>query len=256
MQALSEEVAVLMLTHVDYRTGRMHDMAALTEEAQAMGIVVIWDLAHSAGAVPVNIRACAAEFAVGCTYKYLNGGPGAPAFIYVRPDLSDRVDPALAGWLGHDAPFAFEPAYRPGQGIARMRVGTPPVIQMAALEAALDVWDRVDMAAVRTASIALSERFVAEVEARCPSLALASPRDPEARGSQVSFACVQGYAVMQALIARGVVGDFRAPDLMRFGFTPLYLDEADVVAAAHILAEILDTEAWDRPEYLARKAVT
>lgn len=175
---IGPDVAALMLTEVDYRTGRRHDMAALTRAAQDAGAVAIWDLAHSAGALPIDLTAAGAEFAVGCTYKYLNGGPGAPAFIYVRPDLADTVMPALQGWLGHDAPFAFEPAYRPAQGIERMRVGTPPVLQMAALDAALDLWDGVAMEDVRAASIELSERFIAGVEAACPDLALASPAIP------------------------------------------------------------------------------
>lgn len=254
--ALSDEIAVLMLTHVDYRTGRMHDMARLTAKAQAQGIVVIWDLAHSAGAVPMDLAGCGAEFAVGCTYKYLNAGPGAPAFIYVRPDLADTVKPALAGWLGHDAPFAFEPDYRPGKGIARMRVGTPAVLQMAALEAALDVWDTVDMDALRAQSVALCEQFIAGVEARCPELTLASPRNPDQRGSQVSFHAEHGYAIMQALIARGVIGDFRAPDIIRFGFTPLYIGPDEVARAIDVLADILTHRQWDRPEYHARQAVT
>ena len=256
MDSITDEVAAVMLTHVDYRTGRMHDMGAITRAAHAAGAVMIWDLAHSAGAVPVDLAASRAEFAVGCSYKYLNGGPGAPAFIYIRPDLADHVDPALAGWLGHAAPFAFDLDYRPAPGVARMRVGTPPVLQMTALDAALDVWEGVDMAALRAASIALSERFIAEVEARCPELTLASPRDPALRGSQVSFHFAQGYAAMQALIAHGVIGDFRAPDIMRFGFTPLYLDEGDVVAAAEILARIIKDRLWDDPAYHARHAVT
>ena len=254
---LGPDVAVLMLTEVDYRTGRRHDMAALTRAAQAAGAIALWDLAHSAGAVEVDLAGCGAEFACGCTYKYLNGGPGAPAFIYVRPDLADHVRPALAGWLGHAAPFEFDPTYRPGAGVARMRVGTPPVLQMAALEAALDIWDGVEMADIRARSVALSERFIAEVEARCGDhVTLAAPRDPALRGSQVSFRHPQGYAVMQALIARGVIGDFRAPDLMRFGFAPLYNTENEVTRAAETLAELLDSGAWDRPEYHARAAVT
>lgn len=254
--AINEDVAAVMLTQVDYRTGRMHDMNAITARAQAAGAVMIWDLAHSAGAVPVDLAASKAEFAVGCSYKYLNGGPGAPAFIYVRPDLTDEIDPALAGWLGHEAPFAFDRDYRPAPGIERMRVGTPPVVQMAALEEAMAIWDMVDMAELRAASLRLSELFIAEVEAACPDLTLASPRDGAARGSQVSFHFEQGYAAMQALIARGVIGDFRAPDIMRFGFTPLYLDEADVHGAAAILSEILRDRLWDRPEYLTRQRVT
>ncbi len=254
--AITTEVAAVMITQVDYRSGRMHDMGPITQKAHDAGAVMIWDLAHSAGAVPVDVAATDCEFAVGCTYKYLNGGPGAPAFIYVRPDITPGIAPALAGWLGHDAPFAFEPGYRPAKDIERMRVGTPPVLQMAALEAAMGVWDGVDMHDVRTASIRLSELFIAEVEARCPALTLASPRDPQARGSQVSFAFEQGYAAMQALIAQHVIGDFRAPDIMRFGFTPLYLDEADIHRAVDVLADVLDNRLWDDPRFLTPSRVT
>ena len=255
-EAITDEIAVVMLTEVDYRTGRRHDMASLTSRAHAAGAVMLWDLAHSAGAFPVDIAGCDAEFAIGCTYKYLNGGPGAPAFIYVRPDLADTVEPALAGWLGHAAPFAFETNYRPGTGIERMRVGTPPVLQMAALDCALDVWDMATLSDVRNRSIALSERFIAVIEARCPDMTLASPRDPESRGSQVGFRHPEGYAIMQALIARGVIGDFRAPDILRFGITPLYLSETDIDGAVDILAEVLDARLWDRPEYKTRARVT
>ena len=256
MDNITNEVAAVMLTQVDYRTGRLHDMGAITRAAHAAGAVMLWDLAHSAGALPVDLAGSGAEFAVGCSYKYLNGGPGAPAFIYVRPDIADRIDPALAGWLGHAAPFAFDLDYRPAPGVERMRVGTPPVLQMTALDAALDVWEGVDMDALRAASIALSERFIAEVAVRCPDLVLASPRDPALRGSQVSFHFVHGYAAMQALIAHGVIGDFRAPDIMRFGFTPLYIDEGDVTRAAEILARIITDRLWDDPAYHARQAVT
>lgn len=254
--ALNEDVAVMMLTQVDYRTGRLHDMAALTKRAQELGVVVIWDLAHSAGALPVDLAASNAEFAVGCTYKYLNGGPGAPAFIYVRNDLIDSIKPALSGWLGHEAPFAFDLDYRPGSGIERMRVGTPPVIQLAALDAALDLWDDIDMDDLRARSIALTEVFIREVEARCPQLTLASPRNPQQRGSQVSFRFSEGYAAMQALISRGVIGDFRAPDIMRFGFTPLYTEESDVLGAVEILQDIMDHDAWDTEEFKHKSAVT
>jgi kynureninase len=254
--AISEEVAAVMLTHVDYRTGRMHDMADLTRRTQAAGALSIWDLAHSAGAMAVDLAGTGADFAAGCSYKYLNGGPGAPAFIYVRPDHADRIDPVLAGWLGHAAPFAFESSYRPAPGVARLRVGTPPVVQLAILDAALDVWEGVDMAALRARSIMLSERFIAGVEATCPALRLASPRDPAARGSQVSFAFAEGYAAMQALIARGVVGDFRAPDIMRFGFMPLYLSPDDVDRAVAIIAEVMARGAWQDPAYRQRGAVT
>lgn len=255
-EAIDESVAVVMLTHVDYRTGRLHDMAAITRKAHEAGALMIWDLAHSAGALPVDLAACNADFAVGCTYKYLNGGPGAPAFICVRPDLIDQVRPALSGWLGHAAPFAFDLDYRPGEGISRMRVGTPPVLQMAVLDAALDAFDGVDMADIRARSIELSEQFIAEVEASCRQVELASPRDPHARGSQVSFRFEEGYAAMQALIARGVIGDFRAPDIMRFGFCPLYNTGEDVSRAAAVLSEIITTREWDQPQFKTRKAVT
>ena len=254
--AITDEVAVVMITQVDYRTGRMHDMGAITAKAHVAGAVMLWDLAHSAGAVPVDLAASNCEFAVGCTYKYLNGGPGAPAFIYVRPDIVSDIVPALSGWLGHDAPFAFEQSYRPAQDIERMRVGTPPVLQLTALEAALQVWDGVDMQQLRDRSIALSELFITQVEARCPSLTLASPRDAKMRGSQVSFRFEHGYAAMQALIARDVIGDFRAPNIMRFGFTPLYLDENDVEHAVDVLAEVLDNRLWDNPAYQKAGRVT
>ncbi|MDP2517715.1 kynureninase [Shimia thalassica] len=256
MESITEDVAVVMLTQVDYRTGRMHDMQAITARAHAVGAVMIWDLAHSAGAVPVDISGCGAEFAVGCSYKYLNGGPGAPAFIYVRPDLVSDIQPALAGWLGHDAPFAMELAYRPAMSTERMRVGTPSILQLAVLDHALKVWDDVTLDEVRAASIELSDLFIAEVEARCPSLVLASPRDPNVRGSQVSFSFDHGYPAMQALIDRGVIGDFRAPDIMRFGFTPLYIDKQDVLNAARIVEEVIQGEIWREAKYQTVSRVT
>jgi len=254
--AIDDTVAVLMLTEVDYRTGRRHDMKRLTERAHAAGALAVWDLAHSAGALPVDLAGCDADFAVGCTYKYLNSGPGGPAFIYVAPRFAERARPALSGWLGHEAPFAFDLDYRPGRGIERMRVGTPPILQLAALDASMDIWDRVDMQDVRSRSIELTQAFIAGVEAACPGLALASPRDPAARGSQVSFRHPEGYAIMQALIARGVIGDFRAPDILRFGFTPLYTTMDDVAGAVAILAQIVNGRLWDRPEYKVRARVT
>ena len=254
--AINPDVAVTLLTEVDYRTGRMHDMAALTARAHDAGALTIWDLAHSAGAVPVDLAGVDADFAVGCTYKFLNGGPGAPAFIYVAPRHADHARPALSGWLGHAAPFDFEQVYRAGEGLARMRVGTPPVLAMAALDSALDIWDGVDMKALRTRAQALSERFIASVEDSCPMLELASPRDPEARGSQVSFRFAQGYAAMQACIAQGVIGDFRAPDIMRFGITPLYIDAGDIDRAAAVIARVMQERLWDDPAYQARSAVT
>ena len=253
---IDDSVAVLMLTHVDYRTGRMHDMQRLTAKAHEHGVIVIWDLAHSAGAVPVDLTAADADFAIGCTYKYLNGGPGSPAFIYVAPKHTELALPALSGWMGHAAPFAFDLNYQPAAGIQRMRVGTPPVLALSALEAALDVWDEVTMPEVRGKSVLLSELFIKLVEEKCPSLQLASPRNSEERGSQVSFRCENGYAVMQALIAQGVIGDFRAPDLIRFGFTPLYIDEAEVKQAAEILAKVMNERLWEKPEYQQKAAVT
>jgi kynureninase len=254
--AIDGAVAVVLVTEVDYRTGRRHDLAALTRAAHAAGALIVWDLAHSAGALPVDVTGGGADFAVGCTYKYLNAGPGAPAFIYVAPDHAETARPALSGWLGHEAPFAFETAYRPGRGIERMRVGTPPVIQLAALEAALDIWDGVDLAALRAASLALTDRFIAGVEAACPGLTLATPRDHARRGSQVSFRHAEGYAIMQALIARGVVGDFRAPDILRFGFTPLFIGPQEVDAAVAVLAEVMRSRAWDAPAFRQRGRVT
>ncbi|MEO9575286.1 MAG: kynureninase [Tateyamaria sp.] len=256
LEAISDEVAVVMLTQVDYRTGRMHDMNAITAAAHAVGAVMIWDLAHSAGAVPVDVAGCNAEFAVGCTYKYLNGGPGAPAFIYARPDITLGLEPALSGWLGHAAPFAMEQAYRPAMSTERLRVGTPSVVQLSILQEALQVWEGVDMADLRAACVALSETFIAEVEARCPTLRLASPRDANIRGSQVSFAFEHGYPAMQALIERGVIGDFRAPNIMRFGFTPLYLEEAEIIRAAEIVEEVINTEVWREPKYQVKSRVT
>ncbi|MFA3917532.1 kynureninase [Ruegeria hyattellae] len=254
--SLSDEVAVLMLTDVDFCTGRRHDMRALTEKAHELGIITIWDLAHSAGADAIDVTGCGTDFAVGCTYKYLNGGPGAPAFIYVAPRHADNALPALSGWLGHAAPFAFDLDYRAGQGIERMRVGTPPVLQMAALDAALDVWDGVAMADVRARAVELSEMLIAGVSEQCPDLQLASPRDPAQRGSHVSFRHPEGYAVIQALIARGVIGDFRTPDILRFGITPLFLDETDIARAVTILEEIMQDRVWDRDEYKVRQLVT
>ncbi|MEL7466414.1 MAG: kynureninase [Pseudomonadota bacterium] len=258
MKAIDEDVAVVMLTEVDYRTGRRHDMKAITRRAHEVGALAFWDLAHSAGAFEVDLTGAGADFAVGCGYKYLNGGPGAPAFLYVRPERQERVRPLLAGWMGHEAPFAFDVDYRPLEGVGRMRVGTPPVISLTALDAALDVWDGVDMAEIRAKSVALCDLFIAEVERQTAGhgLKLVSPRDGSERGSQVSFAHPEGYAAMQALIAKGVIGDFRAPDIMRFGFTPLYLSYAEVAEAAAIVGRIFNERLWDRSEFKTRAAVT
>jgi kynureninase len=253
---LDEDVAVLLLTEVDYKTGRLHDMKALTSKAHEMGILTIWDLAHSAGALPVDLVDADADFAVGCSYKYLNSGPGGPAFIYVAPRLADKIRPALSGWLGHEQPFAFDLDYRPGPGIERMRVGTPPIIQLSALEASLDIWDLVDMRDVREKSVELSNLFIELVEGSCADLELASPRDSRQRGSQVSFRFRHGYAAMRALIERRVIGDFRAPDIMRFGFTPLYIDADDVRRAASIIKKVMQERLWDNPDNFQCAAVT
>ena len=256
VDAIDASVAVLMLTEVDYRTGRLHDMKALTRKAHAAGVVTVWDLAHSAGAIPVDLTAADADFAVGCTYKYLNGGPGAPAFIYVAPRHAQAALPALSGWMGHREPFAFDLDYRAGIGIERMRVGTPPVLALAVLDAALDVWEDVSLDDVRAQSISLSQLFIREIEARCPDLVLASPRDAAARGSQVSFRHPDGYAIMQALIERGVIGDFRAPDRLRFGFTPLYLGADDILRGVGIIADVIASRCWDAPKYRQKALVT
>lgn len=254
--AIDQNVAVVMLTQVDYRTGRLHDLTELTHAAHRAGAVMLWDLAHSAGALPVQLQKSKAEFAVGCTYKYLNGGPGAPAFIYVRPDLIETANTVLKGWLGHEQPFSFDTDYRPAPSIEKMRVGTPSIIQLVALEAALEAWDGVDMEIVRKHSIELSELFIRQVESRCPQVALCSPRLAQNRGSQVSFRFEHGYATIRALIDQNVIGDFRAPDVMRFGITPMYLDSNDIVAAVDHLEQVLREKLWQRPEYQLRSAVT
>jgi len=256
VDAIDESIAVVMLTQVDYRTGRTHDMKAITELAHSHGAVMLWDLAHSAGAIEVDLAGSNCEFAIGCTYKYLNGGPGAPAFIYVRPDLADTIKPALSGWLGHRQPFAFDLNYKAGAGIERMRVGTPPVIQLTALEVAMELWADVDMAELRAQSVALQEQFIMEIERDVPQLTLASPRDSAVRGSQVSLQFHEGFAAMQAIIERGVIGDFRAPDIMRFGFTPMYLDAADITAAVKIIADVMNNDLWDQDKYKVRSKVT
>ena len=255
---LDDRVAVLLLTQVHYKTGRMRDIAALTARAHACGALTIWDLSHSAGAVPVDLAAAQADFAVGCGYKYLNGGPGAPAWLYVARRHQDRVSPVLSGWFGHARPFDFTDDYQPAVGIARFLCGTPPVLGLAALECGVDLMLEADMAQIRAKSVALGELFVADMAPLCErfGFTLASPADPAARGSQIAYAHPEAYAIVQALIARGVIGDFRAPDILRFGLTPLYLRFADVERAVAILGEIMEARAWDRPEYRVRAAVT
>jgi kynureninase len=258
---LDEHCAVLMLTHVNYRTGRMHDMAALTRAAHSAGALTIWDLAHSAGAVPVDLNGAGADFAVGCGYKYLNGGPGAPAFVWVSPRHVERFWQPLAGWMGHTAPFEFTPGYQPAAGIARYLCGTPAVLSLAALECGVDTvlaaGSLGGMAALRRKSIALTRQFAEQVSATCPALTLASPQADAERGSQVCFSHpTAGYAMVQALIARGVIGDFRAPDILRFGFTPLYLRHVDVFDAAEHVRQVVEREEWRRPQFSQSNAVT
>jgi kynureninase len=265
---LDATLAVLMLTHVNYRTGRMHDMAAITRSAHASGALVLWDLAHSAGAVPVDLNGADADFAVGCGYKYLNGGPGAPAFLWVHPRHLARMEredlwQPLSGWFGHAAPFEFSPHYRPARGIARFACGTPPVLGLTALEAGVDTVLAAEplggMAALRRKSLALTDLFIALVEARCAGhgLALVTPREHAGRGSQVNLARAEGgYAIVQALIGRGVIGDFRAPDVLRFGFTPLYTRYVDVWDAVEHLRQVLETGEWKHARYHQVSAVT
>ena len=256
--SLDENTAALMLSHVNYRTGALHDMAALTAAAHQRGALALWDLAHSAGVLAVDLNAADADFAVGCGYKFLNGGPGAPAFVFVATRHQEHFVQPLSGWLGHAEPFAFEAAYRPASGIGRYVCGTPPILSMAALETGLDLALSVESALLRAKSMALTDLFIRAVEQECAGfgLSLLSPREPMQRGSQASFTHAQGYPVMQALIARGVIGDFRAPDILRFGFAPLYLRFVDAWDAAQALRAVLETRAWERPEYHRRAAVT
>lgn len=256
VENINENVAAIFFTEVDYRTGRRYDAKKIVKTAKQNGALVILDLAHSAGAIDTNLTELDVDFAVGCTYKYLNGGPGSPAFIYVNPSLINSLEPCLSGWLGHENPFDFSLQYNPASGIDRMRVGTPPVIALAALEASLDIWETVDIKDVRETSIQLTDQFINGVEQKCPMLQLITPRIPENRGSQVSFSFKHGYAVMQACIERGVIGDFRAPDVMRFGFTPLFVDSQDVERASEILAEIMSKDLWNDPKFQKRNKVT
>jgi kynureninase len=258
IQEAGEQLCAVALTQVHYKTGRMLDMARITALVQRQGGRMIWDLAHSAGAVLVDLNAARADYAVGCGYKYLNGGPGAPAFIYVREDLQADLRQPLQGWFGHANPFAFEQAFVPAQGMSRLLVGTTSVLSMIALEEALKVFERVSMAQLRAKSESLTQLFIELYDAHLAPLGfgLATPRQTSERGSQVSFTHGEGYAIMQALIARGVIGDFRAPDILRFGFAPLYVSHADVVQAVRVLCEIMQTRAWQAPEFAQKKAVT
>ena len=270
--SLTPDVAVLMLTHVNYRTGAMHDMAAVTAAAHAAGALVVWDLCHSAGAVPVDLSGAQADFAVGCGYKYLNGGPGAPAFVWVHPRHVARCWQPLAGWWGHAQPFAFTPDYQPAMDITRYQCGTQPIVSLSALDCALDVFTAAEklggMAALRAKSLALTDLFIDAVEALCPgAFTLVTPREHARRGSQVcltptdALPAGSAYAIVQALIARGVIGDFRAgdaqqPDILRFGFTPLYLSFDNVLGAAQALAEVVRTREYAQARFHHKQAVT
>ena len=257
LKAINRDTAVVTLTHVDYRSAAIHDMPAINEAAHAADALTVWDLSHTAGALELDLNAAGCDLAVGCGYKYLNGGPGAPAFIFVASKLQDSLRSPLQGWMGHAEPFAFDEAYRPAHGMMRFLTGTPSILALAALYVGLSTFDDIAMSDLQTKSRKLSQLFIDEVEARCgEEVRLASPRDPASRGSHVVFSHPNGYAVIQALIARGVIGDFRAPDLMRFGFAPLYNNFAEIVLAAEILADILDTRQWDQLRFHERAKVT
>ncbi len=258
MDAITDDVAVVMLTETDYRSARRHDMKAVTDKAHAKDCLVIWDLAHSAGAVPGRLEEVNADFAVGCTYKYLNGGPGSPAFIYVHPRLQNEVMPALVGWWGHAAPFSFAQNFEPAPGITRMQCGTQPMLSVQALDAAMDVWADVEMVDVYAKAQKMCALFVELAEARCGAhgISLYGSRDWSHRGSHVCLRHDQSYAIMQALISKRVIGDFRSPDMMRFGFAPLYNSYADVWDAVEVLHQVLDKKLWDVPQFRERKAVT
>ncbi len=254
--SLDDDVAVLSLTHVDFRTGAMFDVDAVTAAAHDAGAVVIWDLCHTTGAVPVDLTAADADLAVGCTYKYLNGGPGSPAFVWVAPRHQDVLDQPITGWWGHARPFDMSLDFEPAAGAQRMVVGTPPVLALSALDAALEVFDGVDPADLRSASLALTDLFIEQVESRTTGFELLTPREHGRRGSQVAFRHDDAYGVVQALIARGVVGDFRSPDVARFGFAPLYVTPEDVVTAVDRLVAVLAADEHRAPAYRTRNAVT
>lgn len=256
-EAITDDVAVVMLTHVNYHTGRMHDMGAITTAAHDAGALMLWDLAHSAGAMPVELAAHDVDLAAGCGYKYLNGGPGAPAFAYVSPRLQDRIQFPITGWLGHAQPFAFEPGYRPAPGIARLTVGTPPMLSLAALEVGVDLALEVDLSLVRAKSLRQTEIFATLVTERCAGFNLAVITNPAcSRGSQVSITHPNAYAIMQALIAHNVIGDFRAPNVLRFGMTPLYLRYQDLWDAVTTLQTIMTHNTWQTPAFQHLRAVT
>ena len=254
--ALDADVAVLALTQVDFRSGALYDVAAVTAAAHAAGAVTVWDLCHSTGAVPVDLTAAEADFAVGCTYKYLNGGPGSPAFVWVAPRHQEALEQPLQGWWGHTDPFAMSLDFTPAEGVQRMVVGTPPVLALAALEESLTAFEGVSMASLREASLSLTDLFIALVDQRVPACEVMTPREPARRGSQVALRHDDAYGIVQALIARGVVGDFRSPDIARFGFAPLYNTHAEVWDAVEALVAVLAADEHRAPAYASRNAVT
>lgn len=258
MDAITEDVAVVCLTEVHYKTGHLLDMKAITEKAHDIGALMIWDLCHSAGALPIDLNGCNVDFALGCGYKYLNGGPGAPSFIFVAKHHQGKAIQPLTGWWGHAAPFAFERDYRPADTIWQMLTGTQPMLSLAVLECGIDIMTRADMSLIREKSIKLCDYFISLVEEHCAGFGfeLASPREGQQRGSQISFTHRNSFAVMQALIADEVVGDFRAPDIIRFGFTPLYVRYVDVWDAVMRLKNIMEKDLWQNPEYHKLSAVT
>lgn len=256
-EQLHDDVALVMLTHVDYRTGEMLDMKGITTKVHAAGALMLWDLAHSAGAVPVDLTDADVDFAAGCTYKYLNAGPGAPGFVYVRTSWQGTLENPLPGWLGHVRPFDFELAYEPAPGMQAFVTSSPPIIAMAVLDGALDVWDRATMPQVRVKSLELTDLFIELVQGRLSGVFdIVTPLEHAKRASQVSLRHVDGYAIVQALIERGVVGDFRAPDICRFGFTPLYLRYVDVYDAVERMVEVMTSELFRDPRFAIRNAVT
>lgn len=255
-EALGDDVALLLLTHVHYKSGEVFDMAALTRAAHEAGALVLWDLSHSGGALPVGLNACGADFAVGCGYKYLNGGPGAPAYAFVAERHHAALNQPLTGWFGHAAPFAFSDDYAPAPGIDRLQCGTSPILGLAALEVGVDLIAEIGVERLYAKSQALSEFFLEALRQWGLDLELVSPLDSAARGSQLSFRHPEAYAICQALIARGVIGDFRDPDILRLGFAPAYLRFADMAEAARHLAEVIASGEWNRPEFLQRAAVT
>jgi kynureninase len=256
--ALGPRVAALAMTHVDYRTGRIHPMREITAAAHAAGALTVWDLSHSAGALEVDLDGTGVDLAVGCGYKYLNGGPGAPAYAFVARRLVDRVRQPLSGWFGHVEPFAFADDYAPSPGVERMQCGTPPMLSLAALESALEVFDDVSVGALRAKSMALGDLFIRLADETLDRLEVTveSPRAASRRGSQVSLSHPNGYAIVQALIANGVIGDFRAPDILRFGLTPLYVRFVDVFDAVHAIGSVIRRGEWNQPRFLWRKTVT